>query len=86
MVHRPTNTCTFFNNVLLEKIVQILVLTCFFFNFAITFDSDTLKKAIVSHLKDFFSKNKFVFKKSQFLHYLNPKKWKIWRITKKIPN
>ena len=71
----------FFNNVLLAKIVQILVLT-FFFNFAITFDSGTLKKPIVPHLKDFFSINKFVFKEFQFLHYFNPKKWKIWRITK----
>jgi hypothetical protein len=68
--------------------------SCFnlsFFNFAITFDQKilipafdvaTLKKPIVFHLKDFFSINIFVFKEFQFLHYYNPKKWKIWRITK----
>ena len=74
MVHTPTNTCTFFQQCFVGKIVQILVLTSFFFNFANTFDSATIKRPIVSHLKDFFSKNKFVLKECQFLHYFNPKK------------
>ena len=43
--------------------MQILVLT-FFFNFAITLDSDTLKKPTVSHFKDFFVINKFFFIKN----------------------
>ena len=56
----------FFSTIFVDKmtkIVQILVLT-FFLNFAITFDSDTIKKATVSHLKDFFKINKFVFIKN----------------------
>ena len=50
----------FYPQYLPTKIVQILVLT-FFLDFTITFDSDTLKKPTVPHLKIFFTINKFGF-------------------------
>ena len=50
----------FYPQFLLTKIVQIVVLT-FFLDFTITFDSDTLKKPTVPHLKIFFTINKFGF-------------------------
>ena len=76
MAHRPTNTCTFFQQCFVGKNCANSCFNFFFFNFAITFDSGTLKKPIVPHLKDFFSINKFVFKECQFLHYFNPKSGK----------
>ena len=50
--------------------MQLLV--SLFFNFTITFDSDTLKTPTVPHLKYFFQNKQVCFyKESQFLHLIS---------------
>ena len=76
LVHRSPNTCPFlFAQFSFSDENCATSCFTFFCNFAITFDSDTLKKPTVLHLHN---KQVCFYKEFQFLHDFNAKKWKVW--------
>jgi hypothetical protein len=84
LVHRPPNTCTFFlHNFCRQKLYNFLFY--FFFRFFYYFWFWYTKKTYCTSFEISFQNNQVCFyKECQFLHYFNAKKWKIWRIAKKI--